>query len=782
MSLAAGVLSAALALPPQGLVVAYDFARVNLLNWSEDFTNTAWGKVRVNFAANKLTQDTTANASHDIRYQLSGIADNSPLTFFADLAPGEMRYVHLQVSTKGAIYPRVAYDLIDGTSVTVANSVLIAAHGVQNRPDGTKRCWITVNSVGTGGAALTAHVMLALNTTGPGTMFNGDGTSGVFLCRAQVSVNPTLEYERTTDGQLLLDRSVRLWPAPAARTNLLTWSEDFTQSTWAKSRSTVTADGVVSDTTATDAPHELTHTTSGLAINQPHLISARLYPRNGTLVALGVSGARVWSDRSAVFQLTGGGAIARNVTTQANGTAGQTARITPLGDGGYQCELVINPEVANPVVRIMAAYAATGEATSEVIVAGAGTERFRVTRAQLSSSSLVPYEKTTDGVTYDLSQRGMRNLISNSELARTSDSQLPTGWSLQLPSGLSASYSYGLSAAGVPYLQVTLTGAVSSGGQAFNIYMSPTGAGGVPVTPGATYSVAVDAVQVSGPAMALQVGTHQWSTSGAYTGTSGASGPTTGAGDEPRRLGGAVTMLATTQFATPRLGATVAWPVESSQTRVYRISQPQLELGSVPTTYQRSPSHGTLGSSTGPDSNDPAWTPQGIQFDGVDDRITASGLSLSANNTALVVFSAPTPSIDFTSYLQVETAQNGRARISTMLNNRLVMECLGSTYKSVSTPNNGFTPNVPICAAVSFTSEGVVNGYVNGRLIGSTTGGVSVSKTRASLQFGMRDGGGAFASGVIHYAALWDRTLTDAEVTQAYRFIRNQLSRRGVTI
>ncbi|GHG35928.1 hypothetical protein GCM10017784_32520 [Deinococcus indicus] len=762
MSLAAGVLTAALALPPQGLVVAYDFARVNLLNWSEDFTNTAWGKVRVNFAANKLTQDATANASHDIRYQLSGIADNSPLTFFADLAPGEMRYVHLQVSTKGAIYPRVAYDLIDGTSVTVANSVLIAAHGVQNRPDGTKRCWITVNSVGTGGAALTAHVMLALNTTGPGTMFNGDGTSGVLLYRAQVSVNPTLEYERTTDAQLLLDRSVRLWPAPAARTNFLIWTEDFTQSAWTKAGLTP------SDPAQTDPLTGAKATRMTVTTMDPYLVQFIPGNPSGLTITYTVRVKMEGSVAGRQFRFYSYGASSTEALVPSGNFVAtgdwQTISFTRTFPAGMAS--------TTHVWRID--LPENGQVVGDTVLIAAPTLHYGATA--------LPYERQTDGVTYDLSQRGMRNLISNSELARTSDSQLPTGWSLQLPSGLSASYSYGLSAAGVPYLQVTLTGAVSSGGQAFNLYMAPTGAGGVPITPGATYSVAVDAVQVSGPAMALQVGTHQWSTSGTYTATSGASGATTGAGDEPRRLGGAVTMLAATQFATPRLGATVAWPVESSQTRVYRISQPQLELGSVPTTYQRSPSHGTLGSSTGPDSNDPAWTPQGIQFDGVDDRITASGLSLSANNTALVVFSAPTPSIDFTSYLQVETAQNGRARISTMLNNRLVMECLGSTYKAVSTPNNGFTPNVPICAAVSFTSEGVVNGYVNGRLIGSTTGGVSASKTRASLQFGMRDGGGAFASGVIHYAALWDRTLTDAEVAQAYRFIRNQLSRRGVTI
>lgn len=762
MSLAAGLLTAALALPPQGLVAAYDFARVNFVNYSEEFTQAGWNKAGCTVDQGSLLGTTYEGQPITlIRYLATnasqagnGLTGGGGGTGGLSVIAGQMVYASVFVApidapsagiviSTGVTQLFTTFNFNTRTFADVSGASASARYELL--PNGVYR--LIVGWVATGTMTVRTHVGYVL------------GLTSVYIGGACIATGQ--RYEKTTDSQTLLDRSVRLWPASATRTNLVRWSDDPLASTWASGGSTPT---ITPNTGTTPRGHPAWTIAGGWrAAGVQNYAGVKL---TSACVMKGSAGS---ATTFFVFPRGTGQSITVDVngTVTANSLVDGTHAVTPLGGGWFEVALTYTPDADR---NISSFYVQAGNAVQ------IGEARVNIGAVAL------PYERQTDGVTYDLSQRGMRNLIPNSELARTSDSQLPTGWSLQLPSGLSASSSYGLSAAGVPYLQVTLTGAVSSGGQAFNLYMAPTGAGGVPITPGATYSVAVDAVQVSGPAMALQVGTHQWSTSGTYTGTSGASGATTGAGDEPRRLGGAVTMLAATQFATPRLGATVAWPVESSQTRVYRISQPQLELGSVPTTYQRSPSHGTLGSSTGPDSNDPAWTPQGIQFDGVDDRITASGLSLSANNTALVVFSAPTPSIDFTSYLQVETAQNGRARISTMLNNRLVMECLGSTYKSVSTPNNGFTPNVPIFAAVSFTSEGVVNGYVNGRLIGSTTGGVSVSKTRASLQFGMRDGGGAFASGVIHYAALWDRALTDAEITQAYRFIRNQLSRRGVTI
>lgn len=764
MSLAAGVLSAALALPPQGLVAAYDFARVNLLNWSEDFANAAWGKVRVNFAVSKLTQDTTANASHDIRYQLSGIADNSPLTFFADLAPAEMRYVHLQVSTKGAIYPRVAYDLIDGTSVTVANSVLIAAHGVQNRPDGTKRCWITVNSVGTGGAALTAHVMLALNTTGPGTMFNGDGTSGVFLYRAQVSVNPTLEYERTTDEQTLLDRSVRLWPAPAARTNLLRWTEDFTQSVWVASGATLSDPGLTDPLTGAKAvrvtttgadPFLFQHIPgipSGLTVSMSVRVKAEgsLVGRQFRLYLYGTSGAAEAVGVSGYTFATGDWQTLTFTRTFPAGMASTSWvwRVDTFESGQQVGDTVL---VAAPMVNY-------GPAT-------------------------LPYERQTDGVTYDLSQRGMRNLIPNSELARTSDTAAPTGWSVQIPSGVSASWSYGVAASGVPYVQLTLTGTVSATGAAFNIYMSPTGAGGVPVTPGIAYNSSVNITQVSGPAFQIQAGAHFWNTTGTYVGTAGAGA--SGVGDDPLRIAATVIAPSTAQYATPRLGALNFWPVESGQTRVYRISQPQFELGSTAATYQRGPSHGTLGSSTNPDSNDPAWTPQGLSFDGVDDFIAVPGAAGGTGETLIFRVPGNTNRAGEVATVYSQGQQSGGPTPYLWVyyvSNAITIQ-LADGQDRVTNSFSIVAPGTLVAITADYAS-GRIRYYENGMFKSAVTHVRPFLPVRSAVARI-----GCYATSLTHTASgtqSWlsrhTRALTDAEVHQAYRFIRNQLSRRGVTI
>lgn len=744
MSLAAGVLTAALALPPQGLVAAYDFARVNFVNWSEDLTQSAWVKTGVNVQAMTglhpegmpmySVVETAVNADHRVDQSFSSIPSG---LWFAEV--DMKRHGRDVVSFGFGTGPAWAAGL-------PAFSINLTTGQVSNLFPGAQNSSVSARHIGNGvyrvkfaarqGAAPsgTPTIRCWTGTAAPST---GDGVSGVLLTRAKVSFGTDGEYERTTDAQLLLDRSVRLWPAPAARTNLLSWSEPLLGQAFSKAA------------TITQANFAEGGLTNGWAWS----------PGAPASLEQGYLGAPVHA--STTYNISA-------YVVMADGLAPVVGATNTTGDFG----LVVDSNVATSNITVtqiagsLYRVSATGVSRAAPVnghglirYPGQSGRAFRATGLQLTPGpAALPYERQTDGVIYDFSLKG-RNLLPNSDLTGTAGNA-PNGWTV----GNAANISYGTDGS------VTFTATARFG--SMSVHHTGLAVGGRPFTASA------DLVTTGGGRLLVYLYDH------------------------------AGTYLTVLSSATVNGRAVI----QVNRTDVYRVQfrvedermsgwtpitfrQPMLELGLTDGGYQPSARHSTLGSTTGPDSSDPSWVPGGLTFDGVDDSTMAGAFTVPDGDfTFIQVF---TPLVDSGSVdgksLTRSISGAGQWRTTNYLGGVSIAGTsvmgwkVGVYHVTGGFSNSGFTYfNVgQVVAGQARVGVMRTRGLVARAdlLASATMPAIGQTQTLPAAPVGGAFGTfGNTANAVLHGYYLWNRSLTDAEITQAYRFIRNQLSRRGITI
>lgn len=689
MSLAAGVLTAALALPQAGLVVAYDFARVNLLNWSEDFTNTAWGKGGGSTFSGGIF--TGSPSSFDkLTQTFASVAGETRTGYFVLFAPDQ--------ANVGKI---VRVRLVDPSGTVSFTQYALTADPA--------RIAVTHTFAQSGGNAF-----FQLQLEG-----GASGASRVGVVLAQLNFGPApLPYERTTDSQLLLDRSVRLWPAPAARTNLLNWSENFSQAaTWANLAGTATRTHGLPDAQGGSTATRFVFPNAGDAVTQ--------------VINVSVAPGSAWTGSIWVRTTTGDVDV----------------RISRSGTGIYE-ETKIRPAPTGMWTRVSVTHTFTNAQTGVRLdfYGGGPNSTIEVCFAHLNiGPTALPYERQTDGVVYDFSLKG-RNLLPNSDLAGAAG-VAPIGWA----ASNATSISYGADGS------VTFTATARFGSVFVHSSLVPVA--------GRPFTMSVDLTSGAG-----RLVPYLYDHNGTY-----------------------LTVLG----STPVNGRAV---LQVNRTDVYRVEfrieddrasgwtpitfrRPMLELGLTDGGYQASARHGTLGSSTNPDANDPTWSAAGLVFDGVDDRVIGTGLQLDSMTVLAVAASTRSNPNNAAMVSLTDAFSDMRANFVLDQSAAGYKFTVGDGAVAVQALVSDTRVGVPIFVAGSYdaTTRGQKI-YLDGALR-STVQGVSNPRrsAAASLYVGSYFTGKSFG-GTLHYVAIYNRALTDAEVHQAYRAIRNQLSRRGVTI
>jgi hypothetical protein len=232
-------------------------------------------------------------------------------------------------------------------------------------------------------------------------------------------------FAETSDGRLvefasgaprITDRGVLI---EVARTNLLTYSQEFDNAAWTKTNTTVTAnattapDGTTTaeklvENSATDF-HTVRPTTSVGTITATECLSVFAKASERSWLAL-----QMGSSRTAYFNLSAG--------TIGTTSANTTATMTALANGWYRCS-VAGERVANQGNQILLASADNtasyaGDGTSGIFIWGAQLE------AASSFSSYIPTvaasairaadqaEATLAGVAYPLSMFGAFQLTA----------------------------------------------------------------------------------------------------------------------------------------------------------------------------------------------------------------------------------------------------------------------------------------------------------------------------------------------------------------------------------
>lgn len=401
-------------------------AEENLLTKSQEFDSTPWTKSSITVISDtSLAPDGTTTADR-LQESASGAASRrvevtSPtlqvatytLSIFAKAA--ELSFVRLTEASTGSART-TWFNLASGSAATTAPAHSAVVAGLGN---GWYRCSITFLA-GTAASSLA----VGISNTDNVTSYTGNGSDGLLVWGAQLEQRSQVTAYTPTTSQPITNYVPVLQTAPAnvpridydpitgeckgllieeQRTNLLTYSEQFGNSIWLKTRSIVSANSAVAPDGTLTADKFSVDTTA----SQTHRINYQI-----TLTA-GVFTASVFAKASEksllILQINSVTDCFTwfNLATGQVGTklAGVTsAGIVAVGDGWYRCsitatlpaglsDVVLYPAEADNVQLI-----STGDGYSGIYIWGAQleagafptsyikTEASQVTRAADSAS------------------------------------------------------------------------------------------------------------------------------------------------------------------------------------------------------------------------------------------------------------------------------------------------------------------------------------------------------------------------------------------------------------
>ena len=228
----------------------------NQLGFSEAFNDTAWTKVAASivtgaqanpvnglFNAQKFMEDTT-NAEHIVRVNIALPTIFNTLYGYSVYAKAAGR-TQIRVTDNNVVG---ATFTLTGTGATSNISGGVTA-SISPLADGWYRCFISV-------AAASVNGRLALNLVSSGnTTYTGDGNSGVYIYGAQLSDSASLDPYVPTPGAAPsstafygprfdfdpVTRAPRGILIEEQRTNIVTYSDQFDNSAWTKTRCQIVA-------------------------------------------------------------------------------------------------------------------------------------------------------------------------------------------------------------------------------------------------------------------------------------------------------------------------------------------------------------------------------------------------------------------------------------------------------------------------------------------------------------------------------------------------------------
>lgn len=161
--------------------VLYYGSYTQLINKSEDISDTVWIENEVTFSAANIMMETASASFHGVRQVLSGLGDNVTIIMSAKLKSIGREWARLTIKKKDSVFVRAWYNISSGTVGTVETGGIAT---IEDAGDGYFICTLLVNIL-SGETPPEAHALCARMDNE--TAYAGDVTKGLYATDIQVT-------------------------------------------------------------------------------------------------------------------------------------------------------------------------------------------------------------------------------------------------------------------------------------------------------------------------------------------------------------------------------------------------------------------------------------------------------------------------------------------------------------------------------------------------------------------------------------------------------------------
>jgi hypothetical protein len=411
----------------------------NLFTYSEQFNDTSWTKANATISANvinspigTLTADKLVeNSANDIHYingsSITFTAGTYSVSIFAKAAERNVLQIFLNGSANVDAYAN--FNLTTG----VVSAFNAATATIQSFGDGWYRCILTTTVASS--TVPSAYFCIQNSTTATrAASYLGNGTSGLFIWGAQLeNFASATEYFPTTTRLNIprIDYTNGSCPSllvEPQRTNVATYSEDFTNVSWPKLECSITSNTTNSPSGILNADSLIESTSNGRhmlykaftsVIGTSYALSVFCKQNTRRYANINLKTTTTASPRfSALFDLQTG----TNVSTSSVGTpTGTSFSIVPYGNGWYKISITMIAASTSTELEISASSTSTptlSEGSPSYL--GDGTSGIYLWGAQLEQgaypTSYIPTVASTVTRNADvISKTGISSLIGQTE-------------------------------------------------------------------------------------------------------------------------------------------------------------------------------------------------------------------------------------------------------------------------------------------------------------------------------------------------------------------------------
>ena len=380
---------------PTGLV---EYAPHNLQVRSQEFENAIWTKAGATITANataapddtvtaeKLVEDSSNGDHQTYQIGLTVVAQSYTASVYAKAAERTNIWLALFNGTNnGGVY----FNLANGTAGGLGTDITAAS--ITPAGNGWYRCSITRTMVASANAGINIQLADAI----PFISYVGNGSSGVYIWGAQLAVGPyALDYTPTTSAAVYGPRfdfdpvtlAARGLLVEEQRTNLVTYSEDFSNAAWSKTNSTVTANAAASPSGEVSADKLVENAGSGskfvrraISLSGASTFSVYAKAVERSQLFLQFESSAGGSGSGALFDLST--ATVGTPYVYGSGYSNASATITNIGNSWYRC--VFTATVPTTTVNCDIYLSSSGSAS----YTGNGTSGLLLWGAQLEAGS-----------------------------------------------------------------------------------------------------------------------------------------------------------------------------------------------------------------------------------------------------------------------------------------------------------------------------------------------------------------------------------------------------------